>query len=222
MNDFGTISEPWWDDRPVWIIGGGPSLAGYDLTDLRARGRVVGTNRAAELVPCDATFTLDQTFIKNRADELARWALDQEVFAAMDVGWFDPDGNESIPGVTYLRRIHGTGVGTDPGIIVNGLNSGYGALCLAILKRARDIFLLGYDLRENAHWHDGYPWQKRGGGMSIYYDRWAARFADIRRDLPGGVTVWNCNPSSAVTAFPFLSYEDIGLPRLQEAADVVH
>ena len=48
---FGTIGPPWWDDRPLWIVGGGSSLSGYDLSDLWISGRVLGVNRAADLVP---------------------------------------------------------------------------------------------------------------------------------------------------------------------------
>lgn len=211
----GKIGPPWWDDRPAWIVGGGPSLSGYDLSDLRSHGRVLGVNRAADLVPCDATFTLDGNFLRQRSSDLVEWAASgQEVFAAVSDDWFggtvDP-----VPGVTYLLRVQGKGVGQDQGAIVNGLNSGYGALCLAILKRAREIYLLGYDFknrREGLHWHDGYPWGS--GRCYVYFKRWARRFDEIAADLPDGVRVWNANVDSAVRAFPFRSYEDLGLSRL--------
>jgi len=215
---FETIGQPWWDDRPVWIVGGGPSLSGYDLSGLRSSGRVLGVNRAADLVPCTATFTLDHNFLKKRTTDLTEWAQDgQEVFAAVADGWFD--ARDPIPGVTYLRRIEGKGVGRDLTTIINGKNSGYGALCLAILKRAREIYLLGYDFRHNAHWHGGYPWGS--GRCQIYFERWAKRFDEIAEDLPNGVVVWNGNVDSVVQAFPFKSYEDLGLSRLLISEKVV-
>lgn len=213
---FSRIGPPWWDDRDVWIVGGGPSLEGRDLSDLRARGRVLGVNRAAELVPCDATFTLDQTFLDRRSADLAAWAAaGQEVYAAVPDGWLTR-GNPVVAGVRYVLRVEGTGIGR-PDAMVNGKNSGYGALCLAVLKRARRIYLLGYDLRtadRDSHWHDGYPWQNNR--CQVYYEKWARRFDEIRDELPDGVRVFNCNPGSVIDAFPFAPYEELGLPAVGE------
>lgn len=207
---FGAVDAPWWDDRPVFIIGGGPSLAGRDLSRLRERGWVLGVNRAADLAPVDATFSLDAVFIRRRADGLAKWAETQQVYLGMPASY----GGPFIPGAIYLDRIRGTGLSRHPGRVINGLNSGYSALNVAVLKRAKEIFLLGYDMQPTprdalTHWHGGYPWQERQ--HQTYYARWAALFKDAAAALPAGVKVWNCNPHSGVRAFPFSSYEAIGL-----------
>lgn len=219
---FGVISEPWWDDQSLWIVGGGPSLTGYDISGLRKRGRVLGINRAAELIPCDITFTLDHTFLKRNRRNLVQWGISgHDMFAAVADDWFKD--NKPIPGVTYLLREQGTGVGNDPCVIINGHNSGYGALCLGILKRAQTIILLGFDFlsgrsgESRNHWHDGYPWGQ--GRTNIYYERWAKRFDEIAADVPPGIQVWNANPNSAVTAFPFKSYDELGIK--QRAVSVV-
>jgi len=206
---FGVVAEPWWDDRDVFIIGGGKSLEGRNIQILHEKGLVLGVNRAAEFATCHATFTIDHSFIRNRADLLQQWAVDgQEVYAAVGNTWLSEVA--PIKGVTYLERVQGEGVGANMGQIVNGLNSGYGALCLAVMKRARRIWMLGYDMKENNdHWHDGYKW---GSNRSkIYFSRWAARFDDIGKDLPKGVDVFNCNPQSAIMAFPFSTYDHIGI-----------
>jgi len=200
----------------VWIVAGGPSLSGYDLSDLRARGRVLGVNRAADIVPCDATFSIDRMFLTKRRRDLATWAFrGQEVIAAVPHDWFAE--NEPIPGVRYVRKETGRGVGQDPEVIIHGCNSGYGALCLAVLKRATTIYMLGYDLHgrsDGLHWHDGYPWGR--GSCRIYFERWAERFQDIADELPRGVQVWNCNPDSRVQAFPFKSYDALDIPSVLE------
>lgn len=206
---FGSIRAPWWDDRDVYIVGGGDSLKGRQLERLHEKGRVVGINRAAELITCHCTFTLDHNFTRQRADELRQWAEDgQEVYIAVGSTWFD--NVSAIDGVTYLERVPGLGIGDNLSQIINGCNSGYGALCLAILKRARRIWMLGFDLTgDNSHWHDGYPW---GCNRSkIYFDRWAKRFDDIAKEVPKGVEVFNCNPDSAIVAFPFSTYDHIGI-----------
>jgi len=207
---FGSINEPWWDDRDVYIIGGGESLKGRNIQILHEKGLVVGVNRAAEFAKCHASFTIDHSFIRNCAPLLQSWANGggQEVYAAVGNTWLDE--MPPIPGVTYLQRVQGKGVGFNPGQIVNGCNSGYGALCLAVMKRARRIWMLGFDMgANNNHWHDGYKWGSQRS--KIYFSRWAKRFEEIRDDLPDGVEVFNCNPDSAIVAFPFSTYDHIGI-----------
>lgn len=214
---FGKVHAPWWDDRPVFVIGGGPSLAGYDLSDLRRRGWVLGINRAADIVPVDATFSVDYTLIREFHDRLRMWADRHEVYVAVS-----PDYNEPIiPGVTYLERREGKGLSDDPAAVINGLNSGYGGVNLAILKRAREIYLLGFDLtplgaEDATHWHGGYPWQARRS--EIYYQRWADRFSEMLLHIPAGVEIINANHRSAITAFGFTTYENIGLCKNSAAA----
>lgn len=206
---FGVITAPWWDDRDLYIVGGGDSLKGCDLTHLRERGRVLGINRAPELIPCDACFTIDHNFLQREHDKIAGWVADGvEMAAAVGSTWFNI--HKPIPGTLYLKRVQGTGTDEGPGTIVNGLNSGHGGLCYSVLKRAKRICLLGFDLTgENTHWHDGYEWGC--GRTKIYFSRWAKRFEEIRDALPAGTEVFNCNPNSAITAFPFSSYDAIGI-----------
>lgn len=208
---FAEVSEPWWDDRPLLIVGGGPSLAGRDLSRLRERGRVLGINRVPADTPCDACFSIDRTFIEQWADRMAEWATaGLEVYAAVGS---DYDGPIAL-GVRYLERVQGSALSTDPRRVTNGLNSGYGAINVATLKRAADIVLLGFDLHttgrtEPAHWHAGYPWHARSA--EIYFDRWAKRFEEIANSLPPGTRIRNANPRSAIRCFPFTSYEELGL-----------
>jgi hypothetical protein len=213
---FGQVTEPWWDGRPVFVVGGGPSLAGRDLSLLHERGHVLGVNRAADHWPLvDATFSLDREFARRYAAHLAHWGKTHEVYLAVSTDWHR--SARQIQGVTYLEREHGRGLSLDPGKIRNGLNSGYGALNLAVLKRAREIFLLGFDLTEPkekapTHWHSGYEWGTRS--TVKYWQRWADRFVDISHDLAQhrpDVRVYNANPKSAIRAFPFTTYEEIGL-----------
>lgn len=206
---YGVIAEPWWNDQDVFIIGGGLSLKERDIQSLHKKGIVIGVNRAAEFATCHATFTIDHSFIRNCAGLLKQWAEDgQEVYAAVGNTWLDTVA--PIPGVTYLLRVQGQGVGDGMSEIVNGCNSGYGALCLAIKKRSRRIWLLGFDMKDkNTHWHDGYKWGCNRS--SIYFERWAKRFGEIKNDLPRGVKVFNCNPDSGIVAFPFSTYDHIGI-----------
>ena len=196
-----------WGDRPLFIVGGGPSLRGRDLSSLRSRGRVLGVNRAAEFWPVDATFSQDIVFMdKHRSLLEAGIARGEEVYLAVAEGY----AGRLIEGAVYFTRSE-AGQGK-PGDLVNGKHSGHGALQLALRRGARDITLLGYDLHpvtseEPAHWYDG----PRDETTMIYFARWANAVDALAAELPPGVVVRNANPNSAVTAFPLISYEEVGL-----------
>lgn len=205
------IPGPSWNDQDLYIIGGGTSLKGYDMSGLHEKGRVLGINRAPDLVPCHACFSIDQIFIREYAKQAEAWAASgMEVVFAPGPSWFDA-GEKRVPGVRYIRRVQGTGIHAGVGTVINGLNSGYSGLCYGILKGATRIFLLGFDMKGgNDHWHGGYEWKAQR--TAIYFPRWADLFHNIRRECPEGVEIFNCNPLSGINAFPFLSYRDIGLP----------
>lgn len=211
-----------WSDRPVYVVGGGPSLAPH-LENLRrfietnTESYVLAVNRATELLGpqnVDATFSLDRIFAEKYHQSLYEWGKLHEVYLAVPATWA-AEGRPLIHGATYLERRTMAGLSTDPGAIANGLHSGYGALNLAVLKGARNVVLLGFDLVDRGpeaplHWHDGYAWQN--GRSRIYWRKWAARFALAARDCEAlGVRVRNANPDSAVRYFPFTTYEDLGL-----------
>ena len=207
---FGEVHAPWWDGKDVYVVGGGPSLRGCDLNRLSDRGYVLGVNRAADFVECDATFTQDRTLIWNWSAWLEREALDGEVYLAVDPSH---DGIP-IPGATYLKRRRtvlrtSSGLSADPSEVANGLNSGYGALNLAVLKRAQRIFLLGFDLDRAGNFHAGYPWSNRSSERN--FADWADKFRFAAAALPDGVEVFNANPESRVRAFPFTTYGELGL-----------
>ena len=210
MTRFGEVGPPYWEGHDAYVVGGGPSLRGRDVARLYERGVVVGVNRAAEFTRCDATVTVDLKFLRNRREELARWARRHEVYAGVPEDY----GEAPIPRVTYVLRVTGAGMSRDPDRVVNGLNSGYVALNVAALKRPARVFLLGFDMTpcyaRDMHFHDGYDWDN---GASIkYYGRWADKFVAAAKDLEEmGVEVYNANPRSAVVAFPFVTYEELGL-----------
>lgn len=208
----GRQSRPGWSSDRCYVVGGGPSLRGRDLSDLRSSGFVLGVNRAADLIPVDATFSLDLQFIQKYRDRLREWASAHRVILAVPPDYDDP----WIPGAVRLERVQGKGLDPDGCRVINGLNSGYGALHVALVTLGfLDVVLLGFDMapipREApTHWHDGYGWHNRRTG-DVYYGRWADRFLEIALDLPPGARVVNANPGSRIRAFPTATYEEYGL-----------
>lgn len=105
-----------------------------------------------------------------------------------------------------LTRTDRVPLSTEWGKIV-GLDSGANAINLAYLLGAGRIVLLGYDMRENGHWHPDHPNPVRHG---IYAERYIPGLNLMAKALrPTGVQVLNASPGSALTCFPMIDLETL-------------
>lgn len=157
----------------------------------------------------DAGFGLDHA-------DLKRWWPRFQNEVAMPVFWAMPDDRTTWPEgpvperVALIRRASGPGLSDDPSMVYGGGTSGYGALGLAYLKRAKDIVLFGYDYgRAGDDWHaDETPYER---GHVYHESRWQgwARFLSVLAPILAskGMNVTNASPQSAVTGFPRVTVE---------------
>ncbi len=139
---------PEWKDQDVYIIGGGPSLKGFDWALLRDE-YTIGCNTAFTLGEkvCKVCLFCDNRWWNAFKTELASYK--GTVFSAMP--GYHPSG---VPWVWGLKRypqgLHVDGVGW------NG-NVGAAAINLALLLGAKRVLLLGFDMKRIAdrpNWHD--------------------------------------------------------------------
>lgn len=215
MQQLGTVGKADWGNRPVYIVGGGPSLKPYSqkLWLLYQKGIILAVNDSH--YHCyfpDAIFSLDQTWLEKNLDCIPDFG--GPVFVAAD------DGNPRVEcsNLTYLYRKYRAGLSDksflseDPGVITNGMNSGYGALNFAYLKGAKLIYLLGFDFKDLAgqtHFHGGYAWHNRVNSNQLY-PHWAKAFEDTILQLKAhNVQVFNCSPDSLLTVFPYKPYLEV-------------
>lgn len=196
---FGAITEPYWSDKKVFLIGGGASLSGVRFDYFNKIGLTVGVNEAAFKAKAKVCFSLDSLWIRNSYERLLDFK-GQVVLAVADCFPIPP----KIPKhIIFLRKFRQDGLSSSPEFIF-GLNSGYGALNLAYLKRAQQVYLLGYDMyrtHKNNHWHGGYSWFDAGDTQR--YPTWAEQFnTTIRQLYDSGTRVINTNPKSIINCFP--------------------
>jgi len=202
MVAFGEVAGPPWDDKPTFIVGGGPSLRGFDFAKLRGLGHVVGVNQSMFDAPADIGVTMDHAFMQHRRSQLETFAASRRaLYLVMPSRWeciVAP-----IAGATYLLGLPHEGLSLYTDEVRHGGTSGYAALNIAILKRAAMIVLLGFDYSGDAgafNYHRSYSW---GSANEALWPIWARRFdaaAQVCRAL--GVEVINASPTSAVTSFP--------------------
>ena len=199
--DFGSVGPPFWSDRPVILLGGGPSIRGLDFSILPSIGYVVGVNQGMFDCDVDAGISIDRTFVRRNLAALRAFASMSELYLA--VGERDDLDLKAI----YLRDAMPP-LSHDQGSVHPGGTSGYAALNLAVLKGAKRILLLGYDYGAASgrrHYHDAYRMMDPSDDAS--WRRWAANFHEASRNLVG-VEVMNASPLSRIACFPKCSVED--------------
>lgn len=201
-----------WKGSSCIIVGGGPSLKGFNFNSLKGR-RTIGINRAFEFYSdYDILFSMDTRYyqwLKNAKIDchlteeiIKKWkrVKSRKVFLSpLDPYRFEPD-------IFLIRRLP---VGEVSFSLEKGLycadNSFFGGLMLAVALGCNPIYLLGLDLNSSdsrSHNHKPYPFPF----STTKYGRMIKSFTDIAPKLSrAGVKVYNLNPYSGVRCFPFLT-----------------
>lgn len=209
---FAQVGPPWWDDRPVFLVGTGPSLVGFDFARLRGLGYVLSVKNSWPDVGsfADAWFCLDLHTMRRVPLAVQRIARKATAYLAIDRALADerPLPAPVIAGAVYLKSYRlNVGLSEDPSQIECGANSGFGAFNVAYLKRAKLIVLLGFDYTGAPYCPHRYSHNPEGHNER-YLERWAGNFdctvPQLQRD---GVRVINASQLSAVRAFPRMSIE---------------
>lgn len=203
-----------WSDQPLYIIGGGPSIKGFDFSKLE--GRKLGANKSAWFADCDALCTLDQTFVRRCRQEIVDYInTGKDAFLVMPS---TEDGHKPIDGATYIYRHRNQGL-SDVSDRIYGTNSGYACLGLAYLMGAKEIALLGFDMKnsvyrdgsvDRTHWHESYQWHNHANHR--YLSRWGNEFDKSAWQLKeaGACVVNFVGPNgSNLNAFPKRPLEDL-------------
>lgn len=211
-----------WRGQRCFIVGGGPSLLGFDFNRLRG-DRVIAVNMAFYNVPfADIVFGMDKPLIgdilSGKFGEDCRRVF--AGFAGVKI-WMDIAGGEYPADIRLVPSAGQTGwtKSLEQGLC-HGQNSGYGALNLAMILGADPIYLLGYDCAKGKdgekNYHDRYP----GGGNPDAMNIFKREFESGARMLDeGGPKIINLNPKSALTCFPFGDVDEV-LPKTKSGGTI--
>lgn len=187
-----------WEGADVYVIGGGPSLSGFNWELLKGRA-TIGCNAAFRLGAdiCQVCFFSDYKWLKAFDKELSAFKGDvvthcQKVLPERDL-------------YPFLKVLPRATDGLHPNAIGFGSNSGCGAVNLAILLGARRVFLLGFDCRppvdDKSHWHDWRIEKPNTGVYDKFMDGWRRVAEDLSRKFQRHEVI-NLGPDSAITYFP--------------------
>lgn len=195
-----------WEGESVFIIAGGPSVNGVDLDRLRGQ-RVVVINSSYLAYPqADALVFTDR-----------RWWVEhqhrvRQTFEGQIVTLTPLD--HTYHGMLVLERQRSSGLSHDPTRLAWYHTSLTTTINMAVLRGARNIFILGLDGHGDWH-HEPHP-AKWGRNASKFRMHGEALLALTDPLLLARVQVFNLNPNSSHAMFPFASLDDV-LPALVAA-----
>lgn len=207
----------------VWIIGGGPSAKDFDFS-LLENEVVIACNRCFELPQATAVVFMDKPF--------TRYVLDKQLPGNPELSyrlWKSFKGPKiavTPPGAAICqpdddpyfvidsivrpvrRNVDYIEVFPEPWkCIEHSNNSGLSAFKLALGLGAKEIHLIGIDLKSPSNgvqkWHHkGYPKNKSTDSYFNMAERFDAMAAEVNR---AGVRVYNHSPASEVQSYPRVS-----------------
>ncbi|AMS41166.1 hypothetical protein [Aminobacter aminovorans] len=195
----------------VFVIGGGPSLAGFDFSRLAGR-RVIAVNSAGYDAPwADILFFHDNSWFE---EERNRALVDGWSGLVMTVSRHAKlAAPERVMRVEIAQRPDFP-IGQGP--IKAGRSSGQTAVSLAVAMGAAAVALLGFDMRDRngvTHYHADRPLYTAehaertvGEYAATFLPAWAGWNAAAAK---AGCRILNATPGSALTEFPTVDLETL-------------
>lgn len=215
-NMFWRMPSRIWSGRTVYIIGGGPSLEGFDWEPLQ-KERVIGCNDAYQLgqwvdVCCfgDLVWYTDfhQEQLQSFSGLICSFAADPsevDSYAKRRVRWLKRNCTPNVL-ETRTQRIGWYG------------HTGASAINLAIQFGAKRIVLLGFDMKmkkDKGNWHTNrknFSGMKDGQGpRPALYKRFTKGLVLLKAhvDAFGGIEILNAGPDSALEIWPKVELKEV-------------
>ena len=201
--------EPWpipelWPGSTVYIIGGGPSLAGMDFTPLFSK-RCIGVNQAYKLGPwIDILYFGDCNWYRNALPDIRS-------FAGLKITSCGSCPKNGWKHVHRVKRSKMKGIESkDRSAIAWNYNSGASAINIAYWLGAKRVILLGFDMQcdgnSKKNWHDDYKGETPNEDL---FQKHLSGFPFIAKQAKRlGLEILNATPGSAIKQFPFVKLED--------------
>jgi len=190
-------------NNTIYVVGGGPSLIGFDWGLLKNK-KVIAVNRAFEKLP-------NAYFIYFSDIRFWGWfgeAMTEHKAHIITTAKLNPRPK----GVIFYKRssLRKKALDNTPGYLKLGNNSGYAAINLAVQFGATKIALLGFDMcntNSKTHWHNGYIVKNSDDvyekSMLKYYAPLATELSEL------GIDVTNYGSTSKLDVFTKKSLESV-------------
>lgn len=198
---------PWevpkiWAGETVFILGGGKSLQGMDLSPLKGRP-TIGVNDAFRL-GADICWFCDCRWYEWEWNKRDLQGFTGLIACATACPCENPLYCERP--VYQLLRGQPTGIDPRPTHVAFNRNSGNSAINLAVHLGAKRIVLLGFDMKPG-HWHDNHAHTPPD---AVYQKLYLPPLYQVNHDLAElGVECLNATPGTALTVFPLVNLKEV-------------
>ena len=194
------------------MLGGGPSLEGFDCKPLHRLGWLLAINSSFKLAPyCDAVFFTDTTWWsgswvpggKPRKVELKR-------SGALLVTTSRAVKRDAPDHVKRVAAAMGVPFRAGQGPIRLGRSSGHTGVSLAAAFGAKRIILLGFDMKRDqngrSHHHNEYA----SVNDKLYSHDFVPSFNGWNKiAVKAGIEILNATPGTALKEFPLIKIEEV-------------
>jgi len=202
-----------WIGKRCFIIGGGPSLKGFDFKRLTGE-LTIAINRAFEYLDPSIIFYMDnETFYQDVLNgQFGTEARDKFMTTRCLKIALNVFGHKFGYETYSIPETKKAGFTTElEDGLYHGGNSGFAALNLAICLKANPIYLLGFDMKgdgsgKQAHFHSGYR-MVQSDRVYKSFKKSFEKAAPILDRL--GIKVINLNPDSDLKCFEFGKFDEI-------------
>lgn len=211
------------DRSKCFIVGGGPSLIGFNFDFLKSVD-TIAVNEAIRYLPEAKYFITMDYLYWTRFNPMGKFRTtcvfvvnEFESYIEDHAGYIKDTRNGMIYDLSLFNVIiksqHKLGLGKSFDGFVHGSNSGFCALQLALLLGYKEIYLLGIDLISNSHgshFHNSYvsdpKFQEKLDKYLVAFDK---AFQLLPKLFPD-VNVYSCSSISALNQFiPYKKVEDV-------------
>lgn len=187
----------------VFIIGGGPSLHGFDFDRLKGR-RVIAVNHSYMYTDCDVLVFLDNKFRDEFLGRGHNWEDIPKILAGPCSG-LKTGGNISL--VYYSAE-----PSHDPCKLYGNTSSTLVAINFALIAKAKNIYLMGVDCKFSdvgGHFYTeewkGRGWKHSGDGDVDKYTRQIVKFNAFSKYK----NIINLSPDSALNCFAKMDVSEV-------------
>jgi len=205
-------SGAWKGRKKCFLIGGGPSLRGFDYSQLKGYNTIAINKSFLAYPQADIMYAMDEQlwtgFTHSPNPEWVKFRPQWKAYEGIKL-FYKAQGTpfQFDNSVHYIKALNRNCLSMDLAAgIYGGTNSGYGGLMLAIALGCSDIGLLGYDFtcgttNDKTHHHDGYVGQDATqlGKKLLEFKKCFIEIAPAIEAI--GVSIINLNPNSALDCF---------------------
>lgn len=193
-------------------------MAGFDVARLKGDWHVLTVKEMVFDLPfADCGFGLDLGWMKRRQKDFAGLSV-PVVLAIPNDSSLPMVLPDEAPHITFIEQCRGETFSDDPAVLHAGGNSGFAAINLAYLLKARLVVLFGFDYAKKDGLHHYENARYTGNNSHNYWPGWGRKFASALPQIErAGMTVLNASPESSVDVFEKIT-QDEGLALLRRGS----